>query len=483
MEHDTITPKIDLGGRRLVICSNREPYTVEKRGKDYEFEGTKGGLASALTPIMRSAHGLWVSWGGSSQDAKEALPERQTVPAEEPKFTQERVFLTEEQVNDFYYGFSNQALWPLCHYFLGRCHFVDQHWKAYQEVNELYAEKIANLANPDEDIIWLQDYHMALVGRMLRERKPDLTTGLFWHIPFPAPDFFVFLPWGSQILDGLLGNDVIAFHTPGHCVNFGRSAERLIGCEWDEANLRIKHKGRTVRLLPRGIGVNFDYFNALGSSDEVRARAKEIKEEVGVEKLVLGVDRLDYSKGIKERLLAIERLLENHPEHIGKVSILQIAVPSRTDITEYEEMVASVNYEVGRINGRFSREGWVPIHYYFYGFPQEELAAYYVAADVALITPIVDGMNLVAKEFVAARADRDGVLILSEFAGTALEFSEMAAGVNPFNVSQTSEALHSALTMEKSDRQHVMDHMRERVQRHDLGWWVAENINAIVSRS
>lgn len=478
MEYDMITPDIDLGGRRLVICSNREPYTVEKRGKDYEFEGTKGGLASALTPIMRSARGLWISWGGSAGDE---LPETQKVPAEEPTFTQQRVFLTEEQVNDFYYGFSNQALWPLCHYFLGRCHFEAQHWKVYREVNAKYADTIAEYADPAGDIIWLQDYHMALVGRMLAERKPGLTTGLFWHIPFPAPDFFVFLPWGRDILEGLLGNDVIGFHTPGNCINFGRSCRRLLGCDWDDEKLEVRHQGRTTKLLPLGIGVNFEYFNALGSSDSVRERAAQIKQEVGVKRLVLGVDRLDYSKGIRERLLAIEKLLENHPEHIGSVSHLQIAVPSRTDITEYEEMVASVNYEVGRINGRFSREGWVPIHYYFYGFPQEELAAYYVAADVALITPIVDGMNLVAKEFVAARSDRDGVLILSEFAGTALEFSEMDA-VNPFNVGQTAEAIHRALTMKKPERQYLMDHMRDRVQRRDLGWWVRENIKAIVQR-
>jgi trehalose 6-phosphate synthase len=478
MDTEMVTPEVDLAGRRLVVCSNREPYKVSLREDGYEFETTKGGLASALIPIMRSTGGLWISWGGGPEEEKHRLPDRQEVPGAEPQFTQRRVFLTAEQVDNFYYGFANQALWPLCHFFVGRCHFLPEHWNAYLRVNELYAGAIAQEADAAGDMVWVQDYHMGLVGKMLKRLRPGLASGIFWHIPFPPPEVFTFLPWKHEILEGLLGNDVVAFHTMGYCENFGRCASLFLGAEWDAENMTVRYEGRMVRLLPRGIGVNYDYFNKLGSSRESEEKSKEIKRLLGVEKLLLGVDRLDYTKGIPERLLALERFLERYPEYRGRLSLIQIAVPSRTHIAEYQRIIAEVNRQVGRINGRFSRGGWVPIHYYFYGFPQSELVAYYRAADVALVTPIQDGMNLIAKEFAASRADEYGVLVLSEHAGTAEEFPDLVS-VNPFDIEETASAIKSALETDGSMAREIMRRMREEVRAHDLQWWIMENLGAL----
>jgi len=472
----TQTPvKIELGNKRLVICSNREPYKVTKTDQGFQYEATLGGLVSALIPIMRASGGLWVSWAGGNLKDKEALPKVQTVPGEPPQFTQRRIFLTEEQIDNYYYGFANQALWPLCHYFLEHTNFSETHWEAYKNVNRMFAEALMEEVDPDNDLLWLQDYHLALAGGMIKREHPEITSSMFWHIPFPHADFFKFIPWRVELLEGMLGNDVIGFHLPQYCRNFGRAVEMLLGYDWDPEALEIYMDDRTVQLLPRGIGVNYDYFNGIGSAESTINRAKDIKSDLNAPNLILGVDRLDYSKGIKERLLTLERFFQKYTKYHEQVSFLQIAVPSRTKVPQYQELKDEIDYHVGRINGQFSRNGWIPIHYFYHGIPQEDLIAYYRAADVALITPIHDGMNLIAKEFAASRPDEGGTLILGEHAGAAREFPDIVA-VNPFDLESGARAIKAALEMPEKQKYKTMKAMRSQVRQKDLKWWIEENL-------
>ncbi len=475
----TQTPvELDLKEKRLVICSNREPYKVKTTDSGYEYEATVGGLVSALIPIMRASNGLWVSWAGGSGQSENSLPVTQQIPGEDPQFTQRRVFLTEEEVNNYYYGFANQALWPLCHYFLEHARFTQDHWDAYQIVNRKFADAILEEMDMDKDLLWLQDYHMALVAGMIKDENPRITTSIFWHIPFPHSDFFRFIPWRVELLQGLLGNDVIGFHLPQYCKNFGRAVSDILGYDWDRQKLEIYVDDRTVKLLPRGIGVNFEYFNDVGGEQSTIEKAQNIKRDLNCTRLIIGADRLDYSKGIKQRLLTLEKFLDEYPDYRQEVSLLQIAVPSRTHVPEYQSMKEEIDYQVGRINGKFSSNGWVPVHYFYYGLPQEELIAYYRAADVALITPIKDGMNLVAKEFAASRSDEDGTLILGEMAGAAIEFPDLVA-VNPFDLMSGARAIRAALEMPEEQKYKTMNAMREQVRKKDLRWWIEENLEAL----
>ncbi len=276
----------------------------------------------------------------------------------------------------------------------------------------------------------------------------------------------------------MLGNDVVGFHLPQYCLNFGRAVEKVLGYEWNRKKNEIYVGDRVVKLLPRGIGINFDYFNNIGGAQETVEKARSLKADLNAEYLILGVDRLDYTKGITERLLTLERFLKTFPEYLGRVSFLQIAVPSRTDVPEYQELKDEIDYHVGRINGEFSQDGWVPIHYYYRGLPQEELIAYYRAADVALITPIRDGMNLVAKEFAAARPDEGGALVLGELAGVALEYPDLVA-VNPFDLESGALAIKSALEMPEEKKRKTMQLMRKQVREKDLKWWIEENLTML----
>jgi len=468
---------VNLQGKRLMICSNREPYTVTETEQGYEYEATIGGLVSALIPIMRDTHGIWVSWAGG-EAGSEQLPATQMVPGAEPQFRQRRVFLTPDEVENYYYGFANQALWPLCHYFLERSNFNEAHWEAYRTVNHKFSEAILDEIDPEQDLLWLQDYHLALVAGILKRELPELKSSIFWHIPFPHADFFRFIPWRVELLQGMLGNDVIGFHLPQYCLNFGRAVQNLLGYDWNREKYEIYVGDRTVKLLPRGIGVNFHYFNDLGGKSETVRKAREIKQEFNAPHLILGVDRLDYTKGIKQRLLTLERFFDRYPEYCGEASLLQIAVPSRTNVPEYQEMKDEIDFHVGRINGKFSIQGWVPIHYFYRGLPQEELIAYYRAADVALITPILDGMNLVAKEFAAARSDECGAMVLGELAGVASEFPDLVA-VNPFDLEEGARAIKQSLEMPEDRMRQTMRAMRQQVRERDLKWWIEENLSMV----
>jgi trehalose 6-phosphate synthase len=468
-------PRRLLGDRRLILVSNREPY-VRKRTQEgtLRFERTTGGLVTALDPVMRRSGGVWVAWDpGSEQERKR----RHRVPAEAPQFTLRQVPLTTKEVRRYYYGFANRAVWPLCHYFVDRCRFDEGEWRQYVKVNERFAQAVDDEAGPD-DLIWIHDYHFCLLPRMVRNRRRGRgPVAFFLHIPFPALDVFKILPWRRQILEGLLGADLVAFHVPEYSGHFLRCCRQLLGARADLDRGEIHWEGRTIKVGAFPIGVDVAGFEKLAATRKVVELRNRLARDLNVEHVILGVDRLDYSKGIPQRLLAIDCLLRNHPKHRRKACFVQIAVPSRTRVKEYRDLKREIDELVGRINGRWGDSLWQPIRYVYRSLSREELVAHYRAADVALVTPLRDGMNLVAKEYCACDLDERGVLLLSEFTGAA-QTMEGAILVNPFAVEEAANLLDQALAMEPAERRRRMVRLRRQVAKGDIQSWLRDILTA-----
>ncbi|HVS02846.1 MAG TPA: trehalose-6-phosphate synthase, partial [Thermoanaerobaculia bacterium] len=401
-------PDDPLGGRRLVLVSNREPY-VRKRprgGGEPTFERTTGGLVTALDPVMRRCGGVWVAWepGG---DPEEEI--RHQVPGKGPRFTLRQVPLTTGEVRRYYYGFANRALWPLFHYSIDRCFFSESQWRQYTRINQRFAEAVLDETRPD-DLLWIHDYHFCLLPQMIREQRPqgEGTIAYFLHVPFPAEEVYKVLPWRRQILEGLLGADLVGFHVDKYAADFLGCCERLAGADVDHGRRLVRWQGREVRVGGFPIGIDVKGFSELAASAETADRVARIRTGLGPAKLVLGVDRLDYSKGIPQRLQAIECLLRRYPEHRRQFTFLQIAVPSRTQVKEYRELKSEIDERVGRINGDYGDPDWQPVNYVYRSVPRRELVAYYRAAEVGLVTPLRDGMNLVSLEYCACQTEDDG---------------------------------------------------------------------------
>ncbi len=460
---------------RLVLLSNREPFT-KKKSKDGEERWVQkaGGLVSALTPVMTQADGVWVAWAPDAGEASRAM-----VPGGgEPSFLLRSVPLSQSEVRRYYQGFANRALWPLCHYLLDRCDFQEQDWEVYRRVNARFADAVAEESR-EGDLVWIQDYHFCLAPRMVRERRRDRgAIAYFHHVPFPAAQVFRVLPWREDVLLGLLGADLVGFHSKNYAKNFMTSCADILGAQVDEASGQVLWQGRSTQVGWFPIGIDVDTHEAIARSPEVESQVTEIRKKVSGEKIILGVDRLDYTKGILERLYAFERLLERNPSYRGEVSFVQIAVPSRTAVEDYRNLKRKVDETVGRINGQYSRLGWTPVSYQYRGLPKEELIAQYRAADVALVTPLRDGMNLVAKEYVACRVEDDGVLVLSEFTGAAEELGRDSVLVNPYNINDVANALDFALKMHPDEQRARMRRLRSRVALRDIDWWLDESLRA-----
>ena len=353
--------------------------------------------------------------------------------------------LSERDISNYYHGMCNRGLWPLMHFMTANCHFNTLHWRYYEAVNRNFAALAAAEAC-DDDVVWVQDFHLALVPRLLREQRPRLPIGLFWHVPFPPEQIFRVFPWRSELLEGMLGADLVGFHTDSYVTQFLNCCERILGLRVDRKRNEVATPRGPVRAGVFPLGIPADYFAGLAASPRVRDRTQRIRRALRVERVVLGVDRLDYTKGILERLLGFERFLETNPAYHRRVTLVLIAVPSRTKVADYAALKRELDELVGRIIGHFSSEGWVPIRYLYTQFGAEDLVAYYQAADVALLTPLRDGMNLVAKEYIAAHLADDGALILSEFAGAAEELTQ-ALLVNPYDVDAIAASLKQALEM------------------------------------
>ena len=456
-----------LGDRRLVVVSNRAPVDVH-RGVERRFVPTVGGMVSALMPVFKAAgRGLWIAWSGeSSQKSQERIP----LPADDPSFMLRCVQLSERDVSGSYYGLSNRGLWPLAHYFVGRCQFRLEQWHSYRHVNELFARVVLEELRP-KDLVWVQDFHLATLPGLLREARRNLPIGLFWHVPFPAWAVFGILPWRRPLLEGMLGSDVIGFHVQSYARNFLACVERFLGLPVDYELGTVTLKDRQVRVVAWPIGIDAEGFETLARAPDVQLRAARIRRQLGSQQMILGVDRLDYTKGILERLQGYERFLEQSPAFRRRVTFVQIAVPSRERVDEYRRMKREIDESVGRISGRFTSDGWVPVRYLYRSVPPLDLAAHYVAADLALVTPLRDGMNLVAKEYVASRVYDDGMLMLSEFAGAAEGLPE-AVRVNPYNIDDVASQIRAALTMPREESSERMRRMRARVKREDIGWWL-----------
>ena len=441
----------------LVVVSNRLPVTLERKRQGLERRRSSGGLVSALSPMLEKSGGLWIGWPGLQ------LREGEALSRPDDPYRMVPVDLSTSDVNRYYHGFSNATLWPLFHCFPERTRLERKDWEAYDQVNERFAAVTAEHSHTDE-LILVQDYQLLRMPLHLRKLRPDARIAFFNHIPFPPYDVFRLLPWSRELLLGMTACDVIGFHVPGYVENFLSCAERVLGARVDRETGVVEYGDRTVQVGAYPIGIDFESFSDI-------ARAAPAGESLR-EKIVLGVDRLDYTKGIPERIRAFERLLELHPEHRENVVLLQVAVPSRIQVHEYRALKAEIDELVGRVNGNFSTARWSPIRYMYRSVPQARLISMYRDADVALVTPLRDGMNLVAKEFVAAQVDDPGVLVLSRLAGAAETMHE-ALQVNPYNTDGVAEALHRALTMEREEREERMQALRRREREKNVDRWLA----------
>jgi len=457
---------------RLLIVANRLPITVGITDGKVEVQRSTGGLATGLMRPHENSDGLWIGWSGAPADLN--AEQQATLDRELAAMRLVGVPLSGDLVSRFYEGYSNGVLWPLFHYLLDQMPLQVNHWEGYVEANEAFAEAVAAHYRPG-DMIWVHDYQLFLLPGLLRERLPGARIGFFLHVPFPSEELFRTLPSRDRLLRGMLGADLVGFHTPAYLRHFATSLTDILGLvvEID----RVQLPGREVRLGVFPMGVDAAAFAAMAADPAIDGEVHAIRGDGSV-RILVGVDRLDYTKGIPRRLLAYERMLETHPDLREKVRLVQVAVPSRTNVGAYQDFRALVDGLVGRINGAYGTPRWVPVHYIFRGLPESDLVALYRAADVMLVTPLRDGMNLVAKEFVASRTDGDGVLVLSEFAGAAWELPE-ALQVNPYDVEGAAEQYYRALTMSREERRARLAPLRTRVHTFDVHRWVASFIECL----
>ena len=469
-----------LGDSGLIVVSNREPYSHTRKGESLEVVVPPSGLVTALEPILCACDGKWVAHGSGDADRETVDANAHLrVPPDDPKYTLRRVWLTKEEEEGYYFGFSNEGLWPLCHIAHTRPIFRTSDWEAYREVNEKFANAaLEEMADFEQPLLLVQDYHFALVPRLVKRERPDARVAIFWHIPWPNAEAFGICPWQRELIDGMLGSDLIGFHIQSHCNNFLQTVDRTLESRIDWEHFAIDREDHRTVVKPFPISVDFREISASPRSNESPYTERvDLLRGLGVNAsfLGVGVDRVDYTKGILERFLAIERLLEKYPAYQKKFTFVQIGAPSRTHIKRYHDLLGEVEAEADRINWRFQNGSWRPIVYLQRQFSHEEVQKYYRAADVCLVTSLHDGMNLVAKEFIAARDDEQGVLILSRFTGAARELND-ALIVNPYDTEQMAEAIRIALELPAEERQARMQRMRRVVQEHNIFRWAGNLI-------
>ena len=463
----------DLKGDQVLIASNREPYIHVRSGSAIEIQRPASGLVTALEPVMRACSGTWIAHGSGSAD-REAVDARDhvMVPPQSPAYRIRRVWLGREEEQGYYYGFSNEGLWPLCHIAHTRPTFRAPDWDCYRAVNRRFAEAVVAEASSDDPIVLVQDYHLALVPRLVRERLPRATIIAFWHIPWPNPEAFGILPWREAVLDGLLGSSILGFHTQFHCNNFFDTVDRNLEARVDRETFTISYGGQQTEVRRYPISIEWPP-EGLAGQPRVEECRDRIRSSLGLDSdmhLGVGVDRLDYTKGILERFFAVERLLEVEPRWIGKFAFVQIAAPSRSSIDDYQSFEARVRSVAARINHRFGSGGYQPIILKIAHHDTHEVYTHYRASDLCYVSSLHDGMNLVAKEYVASRDDEGGVLVLSQFTGAARELAE-ALIVNPYDIEQCAAALHLALTMPAAEQRARMRTMRNLVQTFNVYRW------------
>jgi len=450
---------------KTIIVSNRLPVKITQENGNFLYKPSEGGLATGLGSIYKDGDNIWIGWPGLAIPKSEHQVE---VTKNLKKESMKPVFLTTSEIEEFYEGFSNETLWPNFHYFNQYIVFDDDLWHTYQKVNKKFAKAIAEVLEPD-DTIWVHDYQLLLLPQMLREYAPKASIGFFLHIPFPSYESFRLLPWRRELLEGMLGADFLGFHTYDDMRHFLSSVNRLAGLGNSNGMINVENRKVMVDALP--MGIDYDKYAESAASPETLAREVRYRTSIGDQKLILSIDRLDYSKGIPQRLRAFELFLEENPDYREKVSLLMVVVPSRDQVGKYKELKEEVDLLVGRINGNYSRLNWTPIHYFYRSFPLNALSAFYRMAEVALVTPMRDGMNLVCKEFIASKLDKRGVLILSEMAGASKELSD-AILINPNDIGELVNAIKKALTMPVKKQIAQMTSMQRSIQRYNIHHWV-----------
>ncbi|MGB3618358.1 MAG: bifunctional alpha,alpha-trehalose-phosphate synthase (UDP-forming)/trehalose-phosphatase [Catalinimonas sp.] len=450
---------------RLITISNRLPISlVEQPTGEFVYKPSTGGLATGLKSFHQHNENLWVGWPGTeilNPEAQSRVTKKMAADDMLP------VFLTESDIEDFYEGFSNMTLWPLFHYFKLYTEYNPYTWKRYCEVNRRYATELFKVARPD-DVFWVHDYQLMLLPQMIREKFPDATIGFFLHIPFPSYEMFRSLPWRKELLHGVLGADLIGFHTYDYVRHFLSATRRILDAEHSLG--RVQHGRRVVDVDSFPMGIDYQKFATAIQKPATIQELVNLRHNFAGGKIILSVDRLDYSKGIYQRLEAYDQFLQDHPEYIGRVSLVMVVVPSRANVEQYQKLKVLLDKTIGRLNGQYSTPEWTAIQYYYRPLPFDQLAALYYCSDIALITPFRDGMNLIAKEFVATKADQRGVLILSEMAGASKEMTE-AISINPNDIQGIANALYEAINMPAEEQVRRMTEMQTQLRRYDVTQW------------
>jgi trehalose 6-phosphate synthase len=472
-----------LRAQSLIVVSNREPYVHVRKGRDVHCTVPASGVVTATEPVLRACGGTWIAFGGGDADRETSdLNGRLRVPPDDPRYTLRRIWLTAEEENGHYYGFSNEGLWPLCHIAHTRPSFEIEDWAQYQAVNAKFADAVVEeLEGVSDPCVLVHDYHFALVPQLIKAKRPDAKVAIFWHIPWPNPEAFGICPWQKELLTGLLGADLVGFHIQFHCNNFLETVDRTLESRIDRETFAINRMGHTTWVKPFPISVAFP---ATSLKPSVAPDGQRLKEElfrrlrVRATHLGVGVDRLDYTKGLPERFRALERFFDNYPSYRGKLTFVELGAPSRTRIQEYRDLAGALEAEVERINRRFADGEWRPLVFLQGQHTHDEIRPFYQAADFCLVTSLHDGMNLVAKEYVAAREDEQGVLILSCFTGAAREL-EQALIVNPYDLEQVSEAIHNALDMNPVEMRTRMIAMRRQVKDANVYRWAGNVLSEL----
>jgi len=474
------------GSSNIFVVSNREPYMHVRQGREIKCVVPPSGLVTAIEPILQACDGVWVASGSGNADAMTVDSfNRLRVPPDDPRYSLRRVWLSEDEEARYYDGFANEGMWPLCHIAHTRPIFRAGDWECYQRVNARFAEALLEeMEGSNEPTVFVQDYHFALLPRLVKAARPDARVAIFWHIPWPNPEAFGICPWQNELIDGLLGADLIGFHIPMHCSNFLASVDRALEARTDREHMTVLRNGHQTTVRPYPISVAFD--GPLPELEDLTAAEAEVEDEeraterdallrefgVRAKTILLGVDRMDYTKGIIERLHAIENLLDEHPWYRERITMVQIAAPSRTRIASYAELGRNVKETVERINKRFQTGHWKPLILIDRQASHDEVSRWYRIADACIVTSLHDGMNLVAKEYVASCADERGVLVLSKFTGAAVELQD-ALIVNPYDISGVAEAIHQGLEMSRNEVQQRMRRMRRQVMEHNIYRWAA----------
>jgi trehalose 6-phosphate synthase/phosphatase len=470
---------------RLVIVSNRLPIVISKEEGQLKTSSGSGGLVTALAPVLKNRGGVWIGWAGPVEEEDRSqiisMLEKENRQA---GFFLHPIFLSEEEVKLYYEGFANEIIWPLFHDLQSECHFDPAYWRAARDVNHKFAEEVYQKLKP-RDFLWIHDYHLMLTGQELRKLGVTEKMGFFLHIPFPSLDIFVKLPWRFQVLRALLEYDLIGFQTLRDHRNFIQCVKRLLPdikmINKDHVHI-CQTPAREVRVGAFPISIDYREFFKMAGGKEVADQAGANLANLKGQKIIFSCDRLDISKGIPYRLEAIRYLLKNHPEIHEKVTFFQVVIPSRTEIPKYQSLKKEVDRLVGEINSQFAKTGWAPIQYIFHSISRKELLAFYRISEIALITPVKDGMNLVAKEYIASNVHENGVLILSEFAGAATQLQHEVLLINPYDIEGVAASIYTALTLLPAEKKKRMRKMRRRVQHYDVFWWVRSFLNAAISK-